>query len=180
MDAMSDLLLRDPERALNKMLKAYTGLVYNAAAAVLGKGAREEIEECVSDAFLSVYRRREALDFREGSIKAYLCAAARNMAIDRLKKRGKAETEPLDETLPSGERTDTAALAGIEKDELVRRVRALGEPDSTIVICRFYFGMRTKEIAKKVGMKENTVDQRLRRALKKLRNIEEGGRTDAE
>jgi DNA-directed RNA polymerase specialized sigma24 family protein len=29
-------------------------------------------------------------------------------------------------------------------------------------------------------MKENTVDQRLRRALKKLRNIEEGGRTDAE
>lgn len=54
MDAVTDLLRRDPERALNQMLSAYTGLVYHAAAAVLGRSSHEEIEECVSDAFLVI------------------------------------------------------------------------------------------------------------------------------
>ena len=175
MDAITDLLLRDPEEALRRMLGAYTGLVYRAAGAVLGRQAREEIEECVSDAFLAVYRRRNALDFSKGSVKAYLCATARNLAVDRLNQRVRATAEPLDESAPAPERTDAAALANLEKRELIRRVQALGEPDSTIIICRYYFNMRTKEIAQKVGLKENAVDQRLRRALAKLRQSEEGG-----
>lgn len=175
MDAITDLLLRNPEQALSQMLGAYTGLVYHAASAVLGRQAREEIEECVSDAFLAVYQRRNALNFTKGSVKAYLCATARNLAIDRLNKRARSAAEPLDEFAASPELTDSAALANLEKSELVRRVKSLGEPDSTILICRYYFSMRTKEIAKKVGLKENAVDQRLRRALIKLKHSEQGG-----
>lgn len=179
MDAIAELLRSDPEWALDSMLTAYTGLVYNAAAAVLGRSAREEIEECVSDAFFAVYERRDALDFSEGSVKAYLCATARNMAVDRLKKRQKAEVVPLDERTPAADLTDAAAFKSIEGGELMENVRALGEPDSTILVCRYYFGMRTKEIAKRVGMKENAIDQRLRRALIKLKNIIEGGLSHA-
>jgi len=175
MDAITDLLLQNPEQALNQMLGAYTGLVYHAASAVLGRQAREEIEECVSDAFLAVYQRRNVLDFHKGSVKAYLCATARNLAIDRLNKRARSAAEPLDEFAASPEQTDAAALANLEKSELVRRVKSLGEPDSTILICRYYFNMRTKEIAKKVGLKENAVDQRLRRALIKLKQPDKGG-----
>lgn len=175
MDAITDLLLQNPEQALNQMLGAYTGLVYHAASAVLGRQAREEIEECVSDAFLAVYQRRNVLDFHKGSVKAYLCATARNLAIDRLNKRARSAAEPLDEFAASPEQTDAAALANLEKSELVRRVKSLGEPDSTILICRYYFNMRTTEIAKKVGLKENAVDQRLRRALIKLKQPEKGG-----
>lgn len=175
MDAITDLLLQNPEQALNKMLGAYTGLVYHAASAVLGRQAREEIEECVSDAFLAVYRRRNALDFTKGSVKAYLCATARNLAIDRLNQRARSTAEPLDEFAASPEQTDAAALANLEKSELITRVKSLGEPDSTIVLCRYYFNMRTREIAQRVGLKENTVDQRLRRALIKLKRSEQGG-----
>ena len=175
MDAITDLLLQNPEQALNKMLGAYTGLVYHAASAVLGRQAREEIEECVSDAFLAVYRRRNALDFTKGSVKAYLCATARNLAIDRLNQRARSTAEPLDEFAASTEQTDAAALANLEKSELITRVKSLGEPDSTIVLCRYYFNMRTREIAQRVGLKENTVDQRLRRALIKLKRSEQGG-----
>ncbi len=87
---------------------------------------------------------------------------------------------PLDEFTPSPERTEAAALSSMESDALVASVLALGEPDSTILLCRYYFGMRTREIAKKVGMKENTVDQRLRRALAKLKNQTKGVLTYAE
>ncbi len=180
MDAIAQMLQSAPEKALEKMLSAYTGLVYHAAAAVLGRDAREEVEECASDAFFSVYARRGELDFSKGSVKAYLCATARNMAIDRLRRRRKLEAVPLDDKAPAAEETDVMALAQMESDALIESVRALGEPDSTIIVCRYYFGMRTKEIARRVGMKENTVDQRLRRALVKLRNFEKGEFHDVE
>jgi len=180
MDAIARMLQSAPEQALEKMLAAYTGLVYHAAAAVLGRDAREEIEECASDAFFSVYARRGELDFDKGSVKAYLCASARNMAVDRLKKRRRAEAVALDERMPAPEQTDNMALARMESDALIQSVRALGEPDSTILICRYYFGMRTREIARMTGMKENTIDQRLRRALIKLKNSDQGGYHHAE
>lgn len=175
MDVITRQLRRDPERALERMLREYTGLVYHAAAAVLGQNAREEIEEIANDAFLAVYRGRDKLDFSQGSVKAYLCATARNLAIDRLRRKKRATVIPLDESVAAIEQTEQTALRNLESDALAEQILSLGEPDSTILICRFYFGMRTREIAKHVQLKENTVDQRLRRALKRLASLEKGG-----
>jgi RNA polymerase sigma-70 factor (ECF subfamily) len=175
MDAVTDLLRRDPERALDQMLRAYTGLVYHAAAAVLGRSSHEEIEECVSDAFLVIYKSRERLDFSQGSVKAYLCATARNLAINRLKKQAGANMVSLDEAAPSNEETDSAAIRNLEAEELINSVLALGEPDSRIILYRYYFDLPSKEIAKLLGLKQNTIDQRMRRALKKLNRLSKGG-----
>lgn len=175
MDVITRQLKRDPERALERMLSEYTGLVYHAAAAVLGWSAREEIEEVANDAFLAVYRGRDSLDFSRGSVKAYLCATARNLAIDRFRRRSRATVVPLDERTAAREETEQEALNNIESGALVERILALGEPDSTILIGRYYLGLPTKQIAKRVHLKENTVDQRLRRALQKLRSAEKGG-----
>ena len=179
MDDVTTLLRSDPERALDQMLRAYTGLVYHAAAAILGRNYHEEIEECVSDAFLAVYNNRDRLDFSQGSVKAYLCATARNLAIDRLKRVTKTSALALNPALTAAEYTDIMALQQIESRELVESILALGEPDSKIITCRYYFGLSTKEIAKVLSIKENTVDQRMRRALKKLKRLSEGGLTHA-
>ena len=179
MDDVTTLLRSDPERALDQMLRAYTGLVYHAAAAILGRSYHEEIEECVSDAFLAVYNNRDRLDFSQGSVKAYLCATARNLAIDRLKKLTKTNVVSLDPSITADERTDALALNQMESEYLVQRILELGEPDSKIIIYRYYFGLSTKEISKLLSIKENTVDQRMRRALKKLKRLSEGGLTHA-
>lgn len=175
MNAVTDLLLRDPERALDQMLSAYTGLVYHAAAAVLGRSSHEEIEECVSDAFLVVYNQRDRLDFSQGSVKAYLCATARNLAINRLKKRANANEVPLDEQTYASEETENEALHNLETEALLNTVLSLGEPDSKIILYRYYFALPSKEIAKMLGIKQNTVDQRMRRALQKLNRLSKGG-----
>lgn len=175
MDAVTDLLRRDPERALDQMLHAYTGLVYHAAAAVLGRNSHEEIEECVSDAFLVVYKSRERLDFSQGSLKAYLCATARNLAINRLKNRTNSPEVPLDEFSLSSEVTESAAIRNLETEQLIQAIVSLGEPDSRIILYRYYFDLSSKEIAKQLGIKPNTIDQRLRRALAKLNKLMKGG-----
>ena len=179
MDDVTMLLKSEPERALDQMLRAYTGLVYHAAAAILGRNYHEEIEECVSDAFLAVYNNRDRLDFSQGSVKAYLCATARNLAIDRLKKLAKTNVVSLDPSMSADERTDALALTHMEGEDLVQHILELGEPDSSMITCRYYFGLSTKEIAKLLGIRENTVDQRMRRALKKLKRLSEGGLTHA-
>ena len=175
MDAVTDLLRRDPERALDQMLRAYTGLVYHAAAAVLGRSSHEEIEECVSDAFLVIYKSRDRLDFSQGSVKAYLCATARNLAVNRLRKQAGAKVVSLDEAIPSNEETESAAIRNLEADELINSVLALGEPDSKIILYRYYFDLPSKQIASLLGLKQNTIDQRMRRALAKLNRLSKGG-----
>jgi len=157
------------------MLRAYTGLVYHAAAAVLGRSSHEEIEECVSDAFLVIYKSRDRVDFSQGSVKAYLCATARNLAVNRLRKQAGAKVVSLDEAIPSNEETESAAIRNLEADELINSVLALGEPDSKIVLYRYYFDLPSKQIASLLGLKQNTIDQRMRRALAKLNRLSKGG-----
>ena len=175
MDAETDLLRRDPERALDQMLRAYSGLVYHAAAAVLGRSSHEEIEECVSDAFLIIYKSRDRLDFSQGSVKAYLCATARNLAINRLKKHASAKEISLDDQTLALQETETEAIRNLETEELIGAVLSLGEPDSKIILYRYFFDLSSKEIAQLLGIKQNTIDQRLRRALGKLNRLTKGG-----
>ena len=52
----------------------------------------------------------------------------------------------------------------------------LGEPDREIFLRKYYLGQRTKEIARALNLRENTVDQKVGRGLKKLRVWLEGRR----
>lgn len=173
-------LRSEPEKALDALLGRYGGLVYAAAKSVLGENAKEEIEECVLDVFFALYRRRDALDFASGSIKAYLCAAAKGMAIDRVRKRqrtipaGNAEADDMRDPFL----VEQTALERAERDAIVSAIRSLGEPSAGIVIRRYYFNMSTREIARSLHMSESAVDQRLTRAKKALRVILKGGETD--
>ena len=58
---------------------------------------------------------------------------------------------------------------------MINAVLALGEPDSKIILYRYYFNLPSKEIAKLLGIQPNTIDQRLRRALAKLNRLSKGG-----
>ena len=68
----------------------------------------------------------------------------------------------------------------MERETLIDGILALGEPDSRILLCRYYLNMRTAEIAVLLGMRENSVDQRARRALKKLAIQMKGADSNAE
>jgi RNA polymerase sigma-70 factor (ECF subfamily) len=54
---------------------------------------------------------------------------------------------------------------------LIRAVKALGEPDCTIILRKYYLGETAKEIAKRVHLSQNAVEKRIARNLKKLRNV---------
>ena len=55
--------------------------------------------------------------------------------------------------------------------EVIKAVEELGEPDSSIIFRKFYYGESSKDIAKAVGLTVSNVDTRTHRALNKLRKM---------
>ena len=166
------LLQTDPERGFTALVRQYGGYVYTIVANKLrGTGTAEDIEETVSDVFAQFYTWMQSHDLAGTNLRALLAVIAKRHSINRFYALTRhPAAEPID-TLP----TEPAAAAPDEQILLIETVKSLGEPDSEIILRRYYFGQSSKEIGAALGMKPNTVDQRISRGLKKLREILEEG-----
>jgi len=175
------LLMKKPEAGLEKLMNTYAGLIYtivcNKLSAICPK---EDIEECVSSVFFEAFEKRACIDLSKGTIKSFLAIIAKRRAIDMFRKSMKEHTTVLPlHTL--GEITPEEAEGGTQpqgqcdrldtRNLLISSIKALGEPDTEIFIRKYYFGQSTKVIAGLMNFKENTIDKRVSRGLRKLRTI---------
>ncbi len=172
------LLHKDPNRGMEQLLDQYTGLVYAVVKSKLDGSyyVSSDIEDCVADVFSKFFGSLADYDPTMSSIKSYLCVIARNHAINVAKRRSLEGGISLDDEQSLSEIADDVMLESeLSEDELRRRVlRAvedLGEPDSSIIFRKYYYGESSKEIAKALGLSVSNVDTRAHRALNKLRKM---------
>lgn len=166
------MLKKDPQRGMEQLMGQYMGLVYTLVKNKLRAPAfcQADVEECTADVFCEFYRDMEKFRPEKGSIKAWLCVIAQHNAIDRLRAKGREperislDAIPLE--LPDRDWEDAAL-----RRELIRAVKSLPEPDSLILIRKYYLGESTKEIAEALGLSVSNVDTRAHRAIGKLRSI---------
>ncbi len=174
-DALLSLLVHSPDKGLEKLMDKWMGFVYAIVSGKLSNVcSKQDVEECVSDVFYKTYQSRERIDLSKGTLKSYLAVLARRTAIDVYRKhQNTGKVIPLDELDmdPIDENNDVAAIANDNEtnDQLLVEIRALGEPDSQIIIRKYYFGQSAKDISKALGIKENTINKRASRALDKLK-----------
>lgn len=166
-----ELLQKRPNEGIETVMGRYMGLCCTIVGSRLSGFPQEDIEECVSDVFLEIYRQRERIDPEKGGFRAFLAIVANRKAIDRYHAAIKKGTLPLEGEPQEREK----GLSFEEREALLQAIRTLGDPDEKILIWKFYFGYPTKEIARILELKENTVDQKVRRGLEKLRKTLEGG-----
>jgi RNA polymerase sigma-70 factor (ECF subfamily) len=168
-------LMRDPEKGLGKIMDTYMGFVGAIAHGKLsGVCGKQDIEECVSDIFYEVYRTRNSIDLEKGSLKSYIAVLAKRKAIDAYRKlsreTGEVSIDAFEhDWIASGDDVEQSVIDGETSGHLVKEIKALGEPDSSIMIRKYYFGQSAKIISKALGLKENTVNKRASRALGKLK-----------
>ena len=169
------LLIRQPERGLERVMDQYMALVYTIVCGKLSSICDDQdIEECVNDIFYEVYKARQSIDLTKGSLKTWLAVLSKRKAIDVCRKRRHYAANVSFEA-HSPDRLDAAtdvenAIIGREAtDYLIHVINSLGEPDSQIIIRKYYFCQSTKDISKALGIKENTIDKRASRALNRLR-----------
>lgn len=167
---------KSPDEAYNALFESFCDYVY---AIVFNKlrsvASREDIEECMSDVFAGIFFRFDADNAFDGDMKGYVGTVAKRKAINafhRLTASSVHFSEETEEYL-SGMISDTNIEADHDKGEtrtvLIKRISELGEPDSTIILQKYYYDRSSKEIAKLLSMKASAVRMRAARALDKLK-----------
>ncbi len=165
-------LRRGQRDALHRAINQYSGYVAAVARNVLGEQAtREDLEELVSDVFVSLWRAAERLD-ESRPLKSYLAAIARNAAIDRLRRLRPEEPLPEDDLLTADEaqQPETEALRHDRAQTLRRLLLEMPADDREIFVRFYYYRQGVHEIAALRQMNESTVKARLARGRAKLRD----------
>ena len=157
--------------SLEKAIDIYTPyvsvIVYNVIGAAM---THEDIEETVSDAFISLWKTAHTLDTKKGTLRAYLGAIARNCARKKLRKS--ESYGELDENIVSDSGEPSAELEEKEEREmLLRLINSLGEPDSEIFLRHYWYGETTSQIAAATGVNKSTVTTKLQRGRNRLKEI---------
>lgn len=131
---------------------------------------RAVAEEVVQDVMLELWRRRETIAVEE-SLRAYLFQAARNRALnhvrrERVEQRGEPFARGESTTAPSG----VAVLVEQELGAAIKRaLDALPAPHREVFDLSRTQGLKYSEIATVLGVSVKTVEARMGRALKSLR-----------
>ena len=128
--------------------------------------AEDAVSETVVDAFASIGKLR-----RLEAFKGWIFRILYNKCKDKLREYTKKDAE-----LPEDYR-EVPAEEKVEDDAVMRALFfELGEEDRLIISMHLFAGYTSKEIAKILGLNENTVRSKESRALKKLaRELEQEG-----
>jgi len=176
--SLYELLRSDPNTGMRELMKQYTGLVCAVIRARFNgfRYISTDIEDCAADTFSNFWLGFSNYDPEKASIRAYLAAIARNNAADYLKRNRLLQMQdetPWDEendlilNLPDNSEDETAEAE--TRRDVIAAIKALGDPDSSILLWKYFLGRKSVEIAEKLGMTPANVDNRASRAVKKLK-----------
>ncbi len=155
-----------------KIFDGYYHYVYAIVSWILsGTGTAEDMEECVADVFAEYFLRCENVNPEK--VKSYLGTAARNQAINRYHSLKRHFAFSLDDDSTPEQASDEDICQTAEQEEtahlLLEQIQALGEPDASILIQKFYYHCNSVQIARILHMNPAAVRARCSRALKRLR-----------
>ncbi len=171
-----NLIKTDPSNGIKQLMNQYSGLIYSIVKNRISDVCiSSDIEDCVEEVFCEFYMGVEKYDYRISSIKSYLCTIANYRATNvyKARKRNLADISLDDENvwieIKEEKSVEHYILSNEQRKEILKEIKALGEPDSTIIFLKFYIGETSKQISKRLGLTVSNVDTRTHRALKKLK-----------
>jgi RNA polymerase sigma-70 factor, ECF subfamily len=175
--AEAELLLRagrGDEAAFLLLYERHRTPVFRFACRMLG--STPQAEDVTQECFLSILRRPEAFRAERASLRTYLCAIARHLALKQLHKRGQETLvdDPPEEVpgraLTSGGRDPLSAAIAAEAAEAVRSaVEALPPLQREAVVLFEYQEMSLADVAAVCETDVGTIKSRLHRARERLR-----------
>ena len=170
------LYKKSKDRAYDTLFESYCdyvyAIVYNKLRSI---ASREDIEECVSDIFSDIFFSYDTTSNFAGDMKGYVGTVAKRRAINTFRKltanSGHFSEDAEDELINIGADTDIEQDSDLAETRsiLISKINELGEPDSTIIIQKYYYDRSSSEIADMLSMKASAVRMRAARALNKLK-----------
>ena len=179
-DKIIELFLSKDEQAISEIRKKYGNYLFAIAKNILG--CDEDAEECVSDAYLSLWNVIPRQN--PGNLKAFIGKITRNIALSKLDYNAAAKRDSkmnvllseIEDVIPSGDEIDD----GIARRELTSILNSflanLPAKNRQIFVRRYFFCDSVKDIASRYGVSESKVKSLLFRMRKALgKHLKQGG-----
>ena len=158
------------QRELEELLIEGYGRAYRTAYLIMRDAAAAE--EAVQEAFLRVWRFRDALPDGDGR-NAWIYRVLVNTCNSQLRKdipaqRRSAGDAPLGTLADRGVAPDDAAVSSATAEVVLDALAALPEPLRVVATLRYWTGLSEKEIAVAIRRRPGTVKSRLHEARRRL------------
>ena len=165
-----ELYFSRDERAIEATKESYGRLIYSVAKDIVGSDS--ESEECENDTYLRLWESIPPA--RPARFTSYLCKITRNLALNRVRNRGKRLEaqliyEELSEVIPAteGDISEDIAL----RDALNDFLGGLGKTKRQIFTKRYFFMRSLRDISRELGISEGSIKVALLRIRHELREF---------
>jgi RNA polymerase sigma-70 factor, ECF subfamily len=167
----SELLARlrqgDDEAYAAIFREHYSWLVLSASRLL---GDRSLAEEVVQDVMLELWRRRETIVLT-GPLRAYLHQSTRNRALNHLRHgRTVRQSEPFVRPPTASPQADSRAISRELQNATRVAIQELSDPQREVFELSRVEGLTYPEIASVLSISVKTVEARMGRALRHLRD----------
>ena len=170
---LRQLIEKSEKDGFRELFREYRSYVYSVIwRKIRFAGTKEDAEECLSDIFSQIFLHFNEIE--NGKLNTYISMISGRMAVDRYRKLSalkntKTEEKSVPENLSAVDDVQKKAENSEMNRIILEKINELGEPDSTIIIHRYYYERTSAEIAVYLNMSAANVRMRLSRAVKKLR-----------
>lgn len=168
---LASRLKKHDEKALEAIMKKYTPLIstiiYNVSSGMLSVA---DLEETVADVFITLWKNTDKVEC--DTLKGYLCCIAKSRAKNKIRDLSKTETVDISDVIVIDDfRLDKIVENKDTSKILIETVNDLGEPDNEIILRHYYYYQSSTQIAEAMGLNNNTVKSRIRRAKDKIKEL---------
>ena len=181
------------EQVISMVMRKYSKLLWKVTSVILVNASSvQEVEECVADVFIYLWMYPEKYESEKGKLSSWLCMVARSKAIDRyrniIRKQEVSIEEQYNELSKKGSMLEESYKYDIvfqtygkiieplaklmekeEKELLSSCIETLEDVEKEILIRRYYYEQKPKEIAIALDMQKKQVENCLYQTKQKLK-----------
>lgn len=164
-------------KGLDLLINIYSKNIHYIVKTILaGCGTKEDVEECISDIVLSIWKDIYKFEEKRGSFKTFILIKSKYIALDYKRKlerkNEKVEKTPLEElVLPEKSNIEEEMGKKERFKEIINIIKSFKEPDKTYFYLKYFMDYDIKSIASKFEDSVSGVENRLYRCRLKLKNI---------
>lgn len=170
-ERLVQLLKYKPSKGLSTAIDIYGGLVKTIVIRIIGYENQSDVEECVSDVFVELWKSIDNYNKDKGILKNYIISIARNVSINTYRRKVvKHDVLPLEENdMEMDFDLDNEVSKSINKSIINETLNNLRQPDKDIFIRRYYLFESIKEISQSLNISTKMVENKLYRGKDKLK-----------
>jgi RNA polymerase sigma-70 factor (ECF subfamily) len=156
------------DAAFGSLVERHFGAAYASAYAVLGNAS--DAEEIAQETFVQAFQKLERLR-EKGAFVGWIWRIARDLALKHIRKHGRMKVV---EQVPEAGRENSPlapTIADEEQAALRNALDQLPEEMRDAVLMKYWQELEYDEMARRTGVSEEALYQRVCRGLKRLREL---------